>query len=109
MDRNFQKSYIISAAVFDRMNSCRCKREFQNEKKFRNARNLTAGMFGHFLSDKDAKVPPKMSPKCPKNAPKNAPKSPQKRPQNTPKMPQKCPKNAPQNTPKMHQKCPKNA
>ena len=32
MDRNFQKSYIISADVFDRMNSCRCKREFQNGK-----------------------------------------------------------------------------
>ena len=32
MDRNFQKSYIISAAVFDKMNSCRCKRDFKNEK-----------------------------------------------------------------------------
>ena len=32
MDRNFQKSYIISADVFDRMNSCCCKREFQNGK-----------------------------------------------------------------------------
>ena len=36
MDRNFQKSYIISAAVFDKMNSCQCKREFQNEKNEKN-------------------------------------------------------------------------